>query len=717
MLEGLKKSQSARNIFVNQIAEETKGQIIPEFDAEKEALKYRPIRFFPNLNMGFSIKDLKRDNEFIKNNRNLQKLLKSCLKPIKLPKTAAFNRSNSSGNLNFDTLPPIRIRNRFFGDTNKNNDSFIKGLKNNTFKNSEEFKQTKLKKSSSAAFFGNKKSKELEKGRRTITIISALSKSTPAQRDVNQVSNTLRSYYVNGLMAQNLLAKTTPKDEAVKLLQDKMNADKCFIKVNYESRILGDITIFGIIDGEGEYGNIVAKVVKNYILKYLKNTVFPSTLNRDNYYTILTTLFEECNKFLKNRSFIPEDYEKVDKEIKEEIQREKEKNEKEEELRRELEQLEKEDKMRREKEKQEKEREEKLHREKVLKERMKREQYVRLKKQIKAADPENAEILKQKLVELEEEMKKDAEAAALAKANEEKKEEEKELTEEEKEKKLYDERLRLSRLQMKNELKQNLMLEQLKKREEQKKEESEKDGNVTIQKMKDLPDFPTPSMNCYDSGASCTLLMIPNDKKPNKIYCASIGTCRCVLFTADKSFCITYDHNSYSTSEIKRIENTNKGEVRKSEFCRGENNSEGYPEINTPPNIFFPYRDHKKGLNLTRCFGYFFYERMAINAEAEVVEKDLLKSNIKFLVAGTNGFWKYADEDDEIRKICFKYYVKNNCFQACKDLETMARKKKQAVKKGSREDEDDITVMVIFFGVEIRKNVIFQKRYSVLIVA
>ena len=104
-----------------------------------------------------------------------------------------------------------------------------------------------------------------------------------------------------------------------------------------------------------------------------------------------------------------------------------------------------------------------------------------------------------------------------------------------------------------------------------------------------------------------------SDKNPNKIYCASVGTCRCVLFTLDKSYIITYGHTSNSESEVNRISSTNKGEVRPIGLYRndtsGDKNEAKNEDVDNPPNIFFPYRDHKKGLNLTRCFGYFYYER------------------------------------------------------------------------------------------------------------
>ena len=117
----MKKSQSMKELQINQSEEEDKEQQIPEFDAEKEALKYRPIRFYPNLSQGVTLNDLLRikvqSDDFIQNNNHLKNILKSCLKPMKIKRPPLLGKFNS---VNDNLLPIITQRKGSALDLTKN---------------------------------------------------------------------------------------------------------------------------------------------------------------------------------------------------------------------------------------------------------------------------------------------------------------------------------------------------------------------------------------------------------------------------------------------------------------------------------------------------------------------------------------------------------------------------------------------------------------------
>ena len=79
--------------------------------------------------------------------------------------------------------------------------------------------------------------------------------------------------------------------------------DTCFSKINFMSKKLGSISLFGVFDGHGKNALEISKYVKNYFLDYFENSnSIKVCLSHDNYYSILTEAFLSCqNNLITNK--------------------------------------------------------------------------------------------------------------------------------------------------------------------------------------------------------------------------------------------------------------------------------------------------------------------------------------------------------------------------------------------------------------------------------
>ena len=83
----------------------------------------------------------------------------------------------------------------------------------------------------------------------------------------------------------------------------KFNQDCSFTYYNFMSAKLGDISLFGIFDGNGSCGKAVALGFKNYIINYFKTgNEMRVTLKKDNFYSIMYNSFVNAQNYLINNS-------------------------------------------------------------------------------------------------------------------------------------------------------------------------------------------------------------------------------------------------------------------------------------------------------------------------------------------------------------------------------------------------------------------------------
>ena len=107
------------------------------------------------------------------------------------------------------------------------------------------------------------------------------------------------------------------------------------------------------------------------------------------------------------------------------------------------------------------------------------------------------------------------------------------------------------------------------------------------------------------------------------------------------------------------------------------------------------YLKEFKELNLSRALGDLYCQDLGIISEPEIVEIDLKYNKGRYIVLGTNSLFTYLT-NEEIGNIVKKYYYENNGFEACKELEELARER---WKKNLRAIED-ITVIIIFLDLK-----------------
>lgn len=84
----------------------------------------------------------------------------------------------------------------------------------------------------------------------------------------------------------------------------KFNQDISFCLLNVNSSKLGEISLFGVFDGNGPHGKSVSAAVKEYIINYFINgTEMRVTLKRDNFYSIMyNSLVNAQNYIINNNS-------------------------------------------------------------------------------------------------------------------------------------------------------------------------------------------------------------------------------------------------------------------------------------------------------------------------------------------------------------------------------------------------------------------------------
>ena len=168
------------------------------------------------------------------------------------------------------------------------------------------------------------------------------------------------------------------------------------------------------------------------------------------------------------------------------------------------------------------------------------------------------------------------------------------------------------------------------------------------------------------SGTSCVLVLLPLNSS-NKIYCANVGDCRCVLYSINNSIPLSYEHKPSIPSERERIEKNGGIIMTNRVFIKGTN---------------FP------GLLNTRSIGDTIYNEIGVISEPEVIECDLVRENAKCIVLGNDSLWSVLD-NEEVGRVIRRYLHINDVEGANKAIVEKARSK--SVKK-----LEEINVVVVF---------------------
>ena len=89
----------------------------------------------------------------------------------------------------------------------------------------------------------------------------------------------------------------------IQFAKKKFNQDCTFSYYSLTSAKLGELSLFGIFDGNGPYGKAVAQGFKNYIINYFKTgNEMRVTLKKDNFYSIMYNSFVNAQNYLISNS-------------------------------------------------------------------------------------------------------------------------------------------------------------------------------------------------------------------------------------------------------------------------------------------------------------------------------------------------------------------------------------------------------------------------------
>ena len=85
--------------------------------------------------------------------------------------------------------------------------------------------------------------------------------------------------------------------------KQKRNDDALITKWDFTSRTFGKVSLFGVLNGIGINGYYVSRLVRNYFIDYFEKHNVETSMNKDNFYTILSEAFANANAFLKSSKY------------------------------------------------------------------------------------------------------------------------------------------------------------------------------------------------------------------------------------------------------------------------------------------------------------------------------------------------------------------------------------------------------------------------------
>jgi hypothetical protein len=239
----------------------------------EELLKKKNLKLIPNNDIKQLIISFSKEKNTPKPKRNNSDILTtSTIYNIKLPKI------KTSKELGLNIL------------SNQNSSS------NLSKSNNENIITTKIETKKTKNLISPKKRNMIFKSSSQDNIFDSEKLSSIKQHKLN-MSIKIKGTFIKSVVGQNNISKLGQEKEKGNI--KKINQDLAFSKLNFFSKSLGLISLIGIIDGHGTHGHIISKAVKNFFYDYFENNInMTLSLNKDNYYTILTESFIRCQEYL-----------------------------------------------------------------------------------------------------------------------------------------------------------------------------------------------------------------------------------------------------------------------------------------------------------------------------------------------------------------------------------------------------------------------------------
>ena len=183
---------------------------------------------------------------------------------------------------------------------------------------------------------------------------------------------------------------------------------------------------------------------------------------------------------------------------------------------------------------------------------------------------------------------------------------------------------------------------------------------------------------CHLSGSTSLIVFLFNSKNCNKIITSNLGDSKIILISQTNTIKeLNTLHTLNNTEEKNRILE-----------------HDGVISRLTVGPLRIWYKNKKyPGLSITRSLGDFESDSLGVISIPEVKEYDLDEEQIKILVFGTDGVWKFLT-NDKIMDIVLPYYLQNDAEGATQKIKETAN---NIWNIKNPKGIADITVFVLFF--------------------
>ena len=183
---------------------------------------------------------------------------------------------------------------------------------------------------------------------------------------------------------------------------------------------------------------------------------------------------------------------------------------------------------------------------------------------------------------------------------------------------------------------------------------------------------------CHLSGSTSLILFLFNSNNINKIISSNLGDSKIILISEKNTIKeLNALHTLDNSEEKNRI--INKGGIIK--------------RLHVGPLRIWFKNENYPGLSITRSFGDFESDSLGIISIPDIKEYDLNEEQIKILIFGTDGVWKFLT-NEKIMDIVLPYYEYDDAEGATQKIREIANNLWNIKNpKGIA----DITVFVLFF--------------------
>ena len=246
------------------------------FIFQKGLQKQKPV------NHSFSIEEILNNdkNNFI-NNEEIKKIIYNCKKHFQRNHSICFPEKSN--------LPKIDINNSF---NVRKKTEYIKEkrMKLTNRLNSNTSKKV-IRNQSQSAILSKSQKKRLLKLNSGIQIKGFYCRTRPGESNFSLSALTKRMDNNHNLNNHQISLKKNKKN----------NLSTYIAKFECKSKVLGNISLFGILKGNGENGYQISRLVKNHLISYFeKSPDIQASINKDNYYTILSNAYLETQQYIKD---------------------------------------------------------------------------------------------------------------------------------------------------------------------------------------------------------------------------------------------------------------------------------------------------------------------------------------------------------------------------------------------------------------------------------